>query len=51
MNWTEKMGLWVGRYAAIFPEYSRWFHLNTNTMAIYKVCPRARGFGEDIFYI
>lgn len=34
-----------------FPEYSRWVHLNTNTMPMRFVCPRVRGYGEDIFAV
>eukprot|EP00825_Cyclidium_porcatum_P010953 TRINITY_DN15595_c0_g1_i1.p1 TRINITY_DN15595_c0_g1~~TRINITY_DN15595_c0_g1_i1.p1 ORF type:complete len:262 (+),score=40.19 TRINITY_DN15595_c0_g1_i1:178-963(+) len=49
--WTTKMGLYTGRGLFIFPEYSRWVHLNTNTLAIHKICPQVKGFGHDIFYI
>lgn len=49
--WAEKHGLLPGRAMFIFAEYSRWVHLNTNTMAMMKVCPRVKGFGHDIFYI
>jgi hypothetical protein len=36
---------------SIFAEYSRWVHLNTNTMRYYNTCTRAKGFGHDLFYI
>lgn len=44
-SWNERTGLYTGRVCFIAPEYSRWFHLNTNTLAIYKTCIKARGFG------
>lgn len=31
-NWATKHGLYTGRFMALFPEYSRWVHLNTNTL-------------------
>jgi hypothetical protein len=36
---------------SVFAEYSRWVHLNTNTMRYYNTCTRAKGFGHDLFYI
>jgi len=49
--WAEKNGLFTGRVNFIFPEYSRWVHLNTNTLAMFKVCAKVKGFGHDIFAI
>lgn len=49
--WAQKHGLYTGRVNFVFPEYSRWVHLNTNTLAMLKVCMGAKGFGHDIFYI
>jgi len=46
-----KYGLFTGRACFIFPEYSRWVHLNTNTLAMMKVCLRLKGYGHDIFAI
>jgi hypothetical protein len=43
--------MWTGRCMFAFPEYSRHVHLNTNTMAILRVCARAKGYGNDIFAI
>lgn len=36
---------------AVFAEYSRWVHLNTNTIRYFHVCSRTKGFGNDLFYI
>eukprot|EP01016_Furgasonia_blochmanni_P005459 TRINITY_DN1211_c0_g1_i1.p1 TRINITY_DN1211_c0_g1~~TRINITY_DN1211_c0_g1_i1.p1 ORF type:complete len:458 (+),score=105.78 TRINITY_DN1211_c0_g1_i1:158-1531(+) len=49
--WAEKHGVFTGRNVFIFPEYSRWVHLNSNTLAIHKVCLKNRGYGHDIFAI
>jgi hypothetical protein len=32
----------------VLPEYSRWVHLNTNTLPMLKVCPQLKGFNEGI---
>lgn len=50
-NWTEKHGIYGGRAMFIFPEYSRWIHLNTNTLPLHKICVHLKGFGSDIFAI
>lgn len=47
--WSEKHGLYTGRVRFIFPEYSRWVHMNTNTLPMLKVAVRCGGFGRDIF--
>lgn len=49
--WAEKHGLYTGRVCFLFPEYSRWIHLNTNTLPIMKVCMKAKGYGHDILAI
>jgi len=49
--WAEKHGIYTGRVNFIFPEYSRWVHLNTNTLAMRRVCAHLKGFGLDVFYI
>jgi len=49
--WNEKFGMWTGRACYIFPEYSRYVQLNTNTLAMLKVGAQTRGFGKDIFAI
>lgn len=43
--WAEKHGMWVGKVMFLFNEYSRYVHLNTNTMAMLKVCAKCEGFG------
>lgn len=48
-NWPVKAGLYPGRAHFVFPEYSRWVHLNTNTIPMLTVCPQVKGFGQDIF--
>jgi len=50
-SWASNIGLYPGRVGFAFPEYSRFVHLATNTNPIYKVCPRAEGLNNDIFYI
>jgi len=47
--WAEKHGLYTGRVRFIFPEYSRWVHLGTNTLPMMKVAVRCAGYGKDIF--
>lgn len=37
--WPIKAGLFTGRANFIFPEYSRWVHLGTNTLPMLKICP------------
>ena len=43
--------MWTGKCFFIFPEYSRYVHLNNNTLAIYKVCAHAKSMGTEIFAI
>lgn len=50
-SWNANYGLWGGRSSWIFPEYSRYVHLGTNTLPMHKVCPKTQGFGRDIFAI
>lgn len=37
--WPTKGGLFPGRAHFVFPEYSRWVHLGTNTLPMLKKCP------------
>lgn len=41
--WSEAYGLWPGQTFALFPAYSRWIHLSTNTLPFYNVFPRLEG--------
>lgn len=50
-NWATNIGLYPGRAFFVFAEHSRFVHLATNTLPMYKVCPRLHGFNEDIFSI
>lgn len=50
-NWTTAIGMYPGRSLFAFPEYSRYVHLNTNTLPMMNVCPQLHGFGDDIFAI
>lgn len=50
-SWYANVGLYPGRSTFIFPEHSRYVHLNTNTVPMYKSCPRLEGFNQDIFSI
>ena len=50
-NWAVNIGLYPGRSLFAFSEHSRFVHLATNTLPMYKVCPRLAGFNEDIFSI
>jgi hypothetical protein len=47
--WKERHGLFTGRSCFIFPEYSRWVRLGSNTLAMMKICIKTRGYGRDIF--
>lgn len=50
-NWAPHIGLYPGRSLFAFSEHSRFVHLATNTLPMYKVCPRLNGLNEDIFSI
>ena len=50
-SWHSSIGLYPGRSMFIFPEYSRYVHLATNTNPMYKVCPKLSGWNQDIFAI
>ena len=50
-SWATNIGLYPGRALFAFAEHSRFVHLATNTLPMYKVCPRLAGFNEDIFSI
>ena len=49
--WNARRGMYSGRVCFIFPDQSRWVHLNTNTLAMLKTCARCLGFGRDVFAI
>lgn len=51
VNWPKTNGLYPGRACFVFPEYSRYVHLNTNTLPMMSVCPKLNGWGEDIFTV
>ena len=51
LGWNTTIGLYTGRVNFTFPDNSRYVYLNTNTMPMLNVCPKARGFNEDIFSI
>lgn len=38
--WAQKHGMFTGRAFFVFPDHSRWVHLNTNTIPMKKVCAR-----------
>jgi len=50
-NWVDRHGLYGGKAQFIFPEYSRWIHLNTNTLPFHRTCIHCQGYGIDIFAI
>lgn len=50
-GWSKAVGLYPGRACFAFPDYSRYVHLNSNTLPMMSVCPKLNGFGEDIFSI
>lgn len=47
-NWNSTTGLFTGKAQFTFPEYSRWVHLNTNTLPMMKICPQLLGFNAGI---
>lgn len=49
--WNSRRGIFSGRVCFIFPDQSRWVHLNTNTLAMLKTCARCMGMGRDVFAI
>lgn len=49
--WASRVGMFPGRAVFIFPDQSRWVHLNTNTLPMLKVCARLKGLNQDIFAI
>jgi len=51
LGWHSSVGLYPGRVNFTFPDNSRYVYLNTNTLPMLNVCPKARGFNEDIFSI
>jgi len=49
--WATKHGLYTGRGLFIFPEYSRWVLMATNTLPMMKICPQVQGYGRDIIAV
>ena len=41
--WGPNYGLYPGNALALFPAYSRWVHLATNTLQFYNVFPELDG--------
>lgn len=49
INWKRiEYGLFTGRVCFLFPDYSNYVFLNSNTNSIMRVCPKAQGFFHDI---
>lgn len=48
-NFPSNIGLYPGRSTFMFPDYSEWVYLGTNTLPMYSKCPQLRGLGDDIF--
>lgn len=41
-TWNFSYGLYTGRATFVFPDYSRWVQLNTNTLAMHKICVKLK---------
>lgn len=49
INWKNiDYGLYPGRVSFLFPEYSNFVFLGTNTLSMMRVCPKAQGYHHDI---
>lgn len=48
VSWRPDFGLYPGRACFMFPEYSDYVFLSTNTVSMHKVCPRLRRMEEDV---
>lgn len=49
VNWKSvQYGLYTGRVSFIFPEYSNYVFLNSNTLSMMKVAPKTQGIFHDI---
>ena len=49
INWkTIQYGLFPGRVSFVFPEYSNYVFLGTNTLPMMRVCPKSQGYFHDI---
>lgn len=49
VNWKRiEYGLFGGRVGFIFPDFSNYVFLNSNTNSMMRVCPKTQGFGHDI---
>lgn len=42
--WNSTIGLYPGRAMFAFPDHSDGVHISTNTLPMYKVCPKLKGF-------
>lgn len=51
VGWNTNVGLYPGRSLFLFPDNSRYVYLNTNTLPMMNVCPKLKGFNEDIFSV
>ena len=49
IDWKWQYGIYGGRTRFIFPEYSHFVFLNSNTLSMMKVCVHNDGFLNDIF--
>jgi len=48
VNWKNSYGIFGGRTRFIFPEYSDFVFLNSNTLSMLKVCVQNNGLHQDI---
>jgi pimeloyl-ACP methyl ester carboxylesterase len=48
INWKSVYGIFGGRTKFLFPEFSEFVFLNSNTLSMMKVCTQNNGFDEDI---
>lgn len=51
MDWDSSYGLFTGKSCFIFPEYSNRVFLGTNTIPMHNICPKLRGFNQDIHQV
>ncbi len=50
-NWCSTNGLFTGKANFVFPEYSRYVHLSTNTLPMLNICPQVSDFNDGISYV
>lgn len=49
INWKKiEYGLFPGRVNFVFPEYSNFVFVGTNTLSMMRVCPKTQGYLNDI---